>query len=105
MEKKIMKGQWVEIEEILLKPEERTGNIPEETKKVPLIMRMKGFLTNDAEIGKKVEIRTLTGRIVSGDLRNASPTYEHGFGKTFIPEMLEIGIMLRQLMEDKNDKR
>jgi hypothetical protein len=105
MEKKITKGQWVEIEEILLKPEERTGNIPEETKKVPLMMRMKGFLTNDAEIGEKVEIRTLTGRIVSGDLRNASPTYEHGFGKTYIPEMLEIGITLRRLLEEENDKR
>jgi len=105
MEKKIVKGQWVEIEEILLRPQERTGNIPEETKKVPLMMRMKGFLVNDAKIGKRVEIRTLTGRIVTGELRNASPTYEHGFGKIFIPEMLEIGISLRRLMEDEDDKR
>lgn len=68
-------------------------------------MRMKGFLTNDAEVGHRVEIRTLTGRIVSGELRNASPTYEHGFGKTFIPEMLEIGISLRQILDDEDDKR
>ncbi|MGB4588410.1 MAG: 2-amino-4-oxopentanoate thiolase subunit OrtA [Clostridiaceae bacterium] len=105
MEKKMNKGQWVEIEEILLRPEERTGNIPEETKRVPLMMRMKGFLTNDTEVGKSVEIRTLTGRIVTGTLRNASPTYDHGFGKTFIPEMLEIGIMLRQILEDEDDNR
>lgn len=103
MERKIVKGQWVEIEEILLKPEERTGNIPEETKKVPLLMRMKGFLVNDAQIGQRVEIRTLTGRIVSGELRNASPTYDHGFGKTFIPELLEIGISLRQILEDEDE--
>lgn len=103
MEKKINKGQWVEIEEILLQPEERTGNIPEETKKVPLMMRMKGFLANNAEIGERVEIRTLTGRIVSGVLKNAFPTYEHGFGKTFIPEMLEIGISLRRLLEDEHE--
>ena len=103
MEKKTNKGQWVEIEEILLQPEERTGNIPEETKKVPLMMRMKGFLANNAEIGERVEIRTLTGRIVSGVLKNASPTYEHGFGKTFIPEMLEIGISLRRLLEDEHE--
>lgn len=103
MERKIAKGQWVEIEEILLKPEERTGNIPEETKKVPLMMRMKGFLVNDAEAGHRVEIRTMTGRIVSGELRNASPTYDHGFGKTFIPELLEIGISIRQILEDEDE--
>lgn len=104
MEMKILEGQWVEIEEILLRPEERTGNIPEETKKVPLMMRMKGFLLSDAKIGERVEIKTLTGRVVSGELRNASPTYDHGFGKTFIPEMLEIGITLRRLLEDENEK-
>lgn len=105
MEIKILKGQWVEIEEILLQPEERTENIPVETKKVPLMMRMKGFLTKEAKIGERVEIRTLTGRIVSGELRNASPTYEHGFGKIFIPEMLQIGISIRQILEDEDDKR
>ena len=105
MERKIVKGQWVEIQEILLRPEERTGNIPEETKKVPLLMRMKGFLLSDAQIGESVKIRTLTGRIVSGELKNASPTYEHGFGKTFIPEMLEIGIMLRQILEGEDEQR
>ena len=55
------------------------------------------------EIGERVEIRTLTGRIVSGVLKNASPTYEHGFGKTFIPEMIEIGISIRKLLEDEHE--
>ena len=47
----IKKGTWVQIHNIVLRPEERTGKLPEGTKKVPLEMWVKGFLCADAEVG------------------------------------------------------
>ena len=70
---KIKAGTWVQVHEIVLKPEERTGKLPEDTKKVPLEMWVKGFLKEDAAIGDTVEIETLTGRMVSGSLVAAEP--------------------------------
>lgn len=93
------KGTWVEIHDIILKPEERTGAIPEETKKVPLEMRMKGFLLTEGETGDRVKIETLTGRIVEGTLLGENPIYTHTYGETFIPELLTIGRDLRKLLE------
>lgn len=96
---KIGKETWVEIHDIVLKPEERTGNLPEETKKVPLEMRLKGFLLEEAMLGDRVKIRTVTGRIVEGTLLKENPVYEHGYGETFIPELLTIGQNLRAMLE------
>lgn len=96
---KIGKETWVEIHDIVLKPEERTGNLPEETKKVPLEMRLKGFLLEEAELGDRVKIRTVTGRIVEGTLLKENPVYEHGYGEAFIPELLTIGQNLRAMLE------
>ena len=97
---KITIGTWVEIHDTVLKPEERTGNLPEETKKVPLEMRVKGFLLNEeANLNDRVKIRTVTGRIVEGNLIKENPIYEHGYGETFIPELLRIGQDLRAMME------
>jgi len=96
---KIGKETWVEIHDIVLKPEERTRNLPEETKKVPLEMRLKGFLLEEAELGDRVKIRTVTGRIVEGTLLKENPVYEHGYGETFIPELLTIGQNLRAMLE------
>ena len=96
---KIVKETWVEIHDIVLKPEERTGNLPEETKKVPLEMRLKGFLLEEAMLGDRVKVRTVTGRIVEGTLLKENPVYEHGYGETFIPELLTIGQNLRAMLE------
>lgn len=96
---KIGKETWVEIHDIVLKPEERTGNLPEETRKVPLEMRLKGFLLEEGELGDRVKIRTVTGRIVEGTLLKENPVYEHGYGETFIPELLTIGQNLRAMLE------
>ena len=96
---KIGKETWVEIHDIVLKPEERTGNLPEQTKKVPLEMRLKGFLLEEAELGDRVKIRTVTGRIVEGTLLKENPVYEHGYGETFVPELLTIGQNLRAMLE------
>ena len=97
------KDQWVRIHDIVLRPEERTGNLPEDPKKVPLELWVKGFLVSDAEIGDAVSIRTITGRTMQGTLVEISPAYDHGFGKTFIPELLEIGISLREILGGEED--
>lgn len=87
----IKKGTWVEIERVLLKPEERAPQVPEDTRRVPYVMRVSGFLENDADIGEEVRIKTLSGRIVEGSLSMVRPHYDHSFGDT-VEELLTIGI-------------
>ena len=96
---KAKRGDWVQIEKILLNPEERTAPLPEDTKKTPLKMRLKGFLVNkEANIGDNVEIETLIGRKVEGKLVAINPKYEHDFGEP-VPEIITIGIELREILE------
>ncbi|HBT19582.1 MAG TPA: 2-amino-4-ketopentanoate thiolase [Clostridiaceae bacterium] len=97
------KGTWVEIEETILTPEMRTGNIPEETRVVPLIMRVKGFLMEEAKVGDRVQIETITGRVLSGALLCENPTYDYSYGDTFVPELMKIGKELRALLEVDHD--
>ncbi|QWC00395.1 2-amino-4-ketopentanoate thiolase [Mycoplasmatota bacterium] len=93
----IKKDTWVQIKKTILEPEERTGNIPEETKKVPLLMWVKGHLQNDANLGDTVEIKTLTGRYETGVMVEANPAYMHTYGK-FVPEILEIDRLLKKTL-------
>lgn len=96
----ITRGTWVEIHDTILRPEERTGNIPEETRNVPFEMRLKGFLQDDqAELMDRVTVKTVSGRLVSGMLIKENPTYDHSYGETFIPELLKIGVELRRILE------
>lgn len=85
------KGDWVQIHQIILKPEERTAKIPEETKKVPLELWVKGYLKEDANIGDIVEVTTLTKRKVKGELIEVNPIYNYSFGEEFVPELIKIG--------------
>lgn len=94
----IKKGEWVQIHDIVLKPEERSPHLPEDTKKVPLEMWVKGFLNNDADLGDTVEITTITGRKVKGTLVEVNPAFKYGFGENFVPEVLKIGIDLRKIV-------
>jgi hypothetical protein len=85
------KGKWVEIENIVLKPEERSSNIPNDTKDKPLIMWTRGFMSNlNAEVNEIVEIETLSGRTVMGKLVDLNPRYNHDFGDS-IHELLVSG--------------
>ncbi|MBI9010088.1 MAG: 2-amino-4-ketopentanoate thiolase [Tenericutes bacterium] len=85
----IKKNSWVQIKKIILKPEERTGNLPEATKQVPFVMWVKGFLLEDAMLNSEVLIKTITGRNESGILVCENPSYMHTYGE-FVPEILEI---------------
>jgi len=78
---KITKGTWVEIEQVVLQPAQRSTALPEDTKQVPYILRVSGFLVQDAEIGQQVEVKTIIGRMLSGELETVNPSYAHPFGK------------------------
>jgi 2-amino-4-ketopentanoate thiolase alpha subunit len=58
---------------------------------VPYVMRVSGFLLDDAAVGERVRVRTLIGRELSGSLTTVNPSYEHSFGET-VQELLDIGI-------------
>ena len=91
------KGDWALIHNLILKPEERAPQVPNDTKKVPLEMWVKGFLSQDTNIGEEVEVKTITGRIVRGKLVEVNPTYKHDYGD-FVPELLQIGLQLKGIL-------
>lgn len=93
----IKKGEWVQIHRIVLEASERAPQVPDDTKKVPLELWVKGYLQHDANIGDEVTIKTRTGRIESGKLLEANPYYKHDFGK-FVPELLRIGDQVREIV-------
>ena len=86
----IQSGTWVEIEQVILTPEQRAPTLPEDTKQVPYVLRVSGFLIEPAELGAQARIRTIIGRELSGVLRTVNPSYSHSFG-TVVPELLTIG--------------
>ena len=90
------KGDWVQIHNIVLKPEERSSALPEDTKQHPLEMWVKGYIQSDAELGDEVEVITRTGRHATGTLVKEAPYLEHNFG-CLIREVLKIGDMVREI--------
>lgn len=86
----IQSGTWVEIEQVVLTPGQRAPTLPEDTKQVPYLLRISGFLVEPAEIGGPARIRTIIGRELSGTLKTVNPSYNHSFGST-VPELLTIG--------------
>lgn len=89
------KGDWVRIHRIVLKAEERTAKLPEDTKKCDLEMWTKGTLQDEtAEIGDEVTVITAANREEKGELIEVGPYYTHSYG-TFVPEIIEIDKQLR----------
>lgn len=91
MSAEVKAGTWVEIEKVLLTPEQRAPQVPDDTRATPYVMRVAGFLTSDAKIGDEVTVRTLIDRQVSGVLTVVRPHYCHSFGET-VEELLTIGL-------------
>ncbi|WP_129597621.1 2-amino-4-oxopentanoate thiolase subunit OrtA [Anaerophilus nitritogenes] len=94
---KIKKGDWVLTYHVVLTPDERAPQVPDDTKKVPLESWVKGFLQEDAEIGDEVTVKTITGRMAKGKLLEVNPAYQHNFGN-FVPELLQVGIQLKSIL-------
>ena len=98
-----VKGSWIRIRNIVLKPGERSANLPEDTKKVPLVMWDKGFLLEDrASIGDRVKVETIIGRIVEGEFVENNPGYDVNYGES-VNETLYIGKQLREILGDGHE--
>lgn len=93
------KGDWVQIHTVVIEPGKRSARVPEDTRVVPLELRVKGFITRDANKGEQVDVITYTGRKLSGTLVAANPKYGHDFGRP-VPELLSIGSELRRILQD-----
>jgi hypothetical protein len=93
-------GTWVEIHRVVLSPGERAPQIPDDTKAVPLEMRVKGFLVEAAAVGEEAEILTRAGRRLRGTLVAVNPAYTHGFGAP-IPELSSIGQDVRAILRQR----
>ncbi len=83
-------GAWVEIEKMVLAPEERAQSVPADTAATPLIQWVDGFLTQPAAVGEQATITTLIGRTHTGTVSRINPSYTHSFGTT-VREILTIG--------------
>jgi hypothetical protein len=100
MAERIPKGTWVEIHRVVLRPGERAPQIPDDTKAVPLAMRVKGFLAESAALDEEAEILTPAGRRLRGTLAVVNPAYTHGFGPP-IPELSCIGQEVRAVLRKR----
>jgi hypothetical protein len=100
MAERAEKGSWVEIHGIVLEKGERAPQVPEDTQRVPLEMKVKGFLVHDAVVGGEAEIVTPAGRTLRGKLTAVNPPYTHMFGSP-IPELSRIGGEVRAILREK----
>ncbi|MBQ9960865.1 MAG: 2-amino-4-ketopentanoate thiolase [Firmicutes bacterium] len=93
----VKKGEWVRIHSVVLKADERTAKLPDDTQKCDLQMWTKGFLQEDAEIGDVVTVKTASNRLEKGTLIEVNPYYTHSYG-TFVPEIVQIDRQLREVL-------
>jgi hypothetical protein len=91
-------GEWVEVERVLLKIDERASNLPADTAAQPLLAWVKGFARAEADLGDEVSVETMTGRLVTGRLSAINPGYFHTFGQP-IPELTHVGADLRARLD------
>jgi len=101
---RVATGTWVELGRVVLAAGERAPQVPDETQRVPLEMRVKGMLTRDASVGEEAEVVTAAGRRVRGTLERVDPPYTHGFGPPR-PELLAVGEELRALLRARRSSR
>lgn len=99
----IDKGTYVRIRRTLLKPEERSENLPLETKKVPYKMWVKGYLLEEADLFDIVKIKTITGRIETGRLKEVEPPYKHSYGD-YVSEILVLKDIIMNDMYGENNE-
>ncbi len=99
----IEKNTYVRIRRTLMKPEERSPHLPEDTKKVPLKMWVKGYLQEEADCFDIVTVKTTTGRFETGRLKEANPPYKHTYGD-FVPEILKLRDIIHSDMDGELDE-
>ena len=90
------KGDWVQISNRILPAGERAPQVPADTQQCDLMMWVKGFLQQDAQLGDQVEIIIAIGSKATGALCAINPGYTHTYG-SFVPELVAIQHQLREL--------
>ena len=95
----IKKGSFVEIENIILDPIDRSSNLPEDTKSKAFKMWSKGFLLEDSYEGNICKIETVNGRIVEGLLKSKNPSYEINYGE-YVEEISYIAKQAKGLIKE-----
>ncbi len=95
----IKKNTYVLVKKTILNKEQRTAHIPEDTKCVDFIMKIKGNLTHDANIGEQVIIITETKRVIEGTLIEINPAYTHSFGE-HVEEVMQMKDIILSEVED-----
>ena len=98
--KRVAARTFVEIHRVVLAAGARAPQVPSDTQNVPLEMRVKGFLINDAKLGDQAEIETPAGRRLQGTLVDVLPAYTHTFGPR-LEELTHIGAELRALLANR----
>lgn len=94
---KIKKGTWVQLENVVLPAGQRAPQVPEDTQECDLLLWVKGFLQEDCQMGEMAEVKTVTGRLVTGKLVDVNPRYVHDYGD-FQPELLQIELQLKEIL-------
>lgn len=103
MPERVPQQTWVEIHAIVLEGGSRAPQVPPETQQVPLEMRLRGFLAQEAAIGDEVDIVTPAGRVLRGRLSAVQPPYTHMYGAP-IPELLAVGAEARALLRTEEQQ-
>jgi hypothetical protein len=103
MTERATKNTWVEVYRVVLPPGERAPQVPDDTQRVPLEMRVKGFLVHTAVLGEAAQIITPAGRRITGTLVAINPAYTHTFGPP-IPELWSIGREVRAILRAAHRK-
>jgi len=95
---KAKRGDWVQVYRVVLEAGERAPQVPEDTAKVPLEMKVKGSLLEDSAVpGDEVTVETAAGRTITGKLVAVEPPYDVSFGPP-PPELRTVGKELRKIL-------
>lgn len=101
MQEKANRGDWVQVHLVVMEAGERAPQVPDDTAKVPLEMKVKGSLIEEsAVIGDNVTVETSVGRKITGKLVAVDPTYDIGFGPPPV-ELRQVGAELRRILKQE----
>ena len=95
--------RWVEVGFVILEAGQRTAHLPEDTKRVPYYCRVKGFASGEPAVGEIVEVETLIGRRIAGEVLRINPPFGYDFGEP-VEELIAAGLEARALL-DRLDER
>ena len=96
-------GSWVSIKKVVLEQGERAENLPEETKKTPFTVWVKGRLQSGGAIGETAQVLTKSGRLETGELVEINPFYDVNYGE-YVGELHRIGDDAREILFGGGEK-